>query len=50
MAVLKKIAFNTVKNDSQKFPKKSMASRRFIASMNFEYRDFLLDLNFNERK
>jgi predicted transposase YbfD/YdcC len=50
MAVLKRIAFNTVKNDTKRFPKKSMASRRFIASVNFDYRDFLLDLNFKERE
>jgi predicted transposase YbfD/YdcC len=49
MAVLKRIAFNTVKSDTQKYPKKSMASRRFIASMNFMYRDYLLDLNFKNR-
>jgi len=50
MAVLKRIAFNTVKNDTTKYPKKSMKSRRFIASMDFEYRDFLMDLNFKDRQ
>lgn len=49
MAVLKRIAFNAVKSDTVKYPKKSMKGRRFIALMNPEYRDFLLNLNFKHR-
>ncbi len=49
MAVLKKIAFNAVKNDTKKHPKESMKGRRFIASMDFDYRDYLIDLNFANR-
>ena len=48
MAVLKRIAFNAVKNDTQKHPKQSMKGKRFIAQMDLKYRDFLLDLNFRE--
>ena len=49
MAVLKKIAFNSVKNDTKIHPKESMKGKRFIASMDFKYRDFLVDLNFKNR-
>lgn len=49
MAVLKKIAFNSVKNDTKIHPKESMKGKRFIASMDFKYRDFLVDLNFKSR-
>ena len=49
MAVLKKIAFNSVKNDTKMHPKESMKGRRFIALMDFKYRDFLVDLNFKSR-
>lgn len=49
MAVLKRIAFNTVKNDTKKHPKQSMKGKRFIASMDFKYRDYLIDLNFKSR-
>ncbi|MBT9140410.1 MAG: hypothetical protein DDT30_00986 [Dehalococcoidia bacterium] len=49
MAVLKRIAFNTAKADTTRYPKKSMRKKRFIALMDDEYRDFLLDLNFKDR-
>jgi len=49
MAVLKRIAFNTVKNDVKKHPKESMKIKRFIAGTNFEYRDYLINLNFKTR-
>jgi len=48
-ALLKRIAFNSVKNDTKKYPKQSMKGKRFIALMDANYRDFLLDLNFKER-
>ena len=50
MAVLKRIALNTVKNDTSRYPKESMKGKRFRALMNFSYRDFLIDLNFKERQ
>lgn len=46
MAVLKRIAFNAVKNDTRVHPKESMKGKRFLASMDFEYRDHLLSINF----
>jgi len=49
MAVLKRIAFNTAKADTTKYPKESMRKKRFIALMDAEYRDFLLNLNFKDR-
>ena len=49
MAVLKRVAFNTVKNDVKKHPKESMKIKRFIAGTNFEYRDYLINLNFKTR-
>jgi predicted transposase YbfD/YdcC len=49
MAVLKRIAFNAVKKDTQKYPKQSMKARRFMAMGNPEYRDYLLDLNLKDR-
>ena len=48
MAVLKRIAFNVVKMDTQRYPKESMKGKRFIALMNPKYRDYLLNLNFKE--
>jgi predicted transposase YbfD/YdcC len=49
MAVLKRIAFNSVKNDTKKHPKESMKGRRFLAGIDFAYRDYLIDLNFKNR-
>lgn len=46
MAVLKKIAYNAVKNETIKRPKESMKAKRFIASMDFKYRDLIMELNF----
>jgi hypothetical protein len=45
MAVLKRIAFNAVKKDTQKYPKQRMKVRRFMAMGNLEYHDYLLNLN-----
>lgn len=49
MAVLKRIAFNTVKNDQTKHPDASMKGRRFLAGIDFAYRDYLVNLNFKNR-
>ena len=48
MAVLKKIAFNAVKKDTKKYPKTSMKGKRFIAGIDLEYRDYILNLNFKK--
>lgn len=47
MALLKRIAFNVVKNDKEKHPKQSMKGKRFIAGMDFKYRDYLMGINFS---
>lgn len=49
MAVLKRIAFNAVKKDTTRYPGASMKSRRFLAGMDFGYRDYLVNLNFKNR-
>jgi hypothetical protein len=49
MAVLKRIAFNAAKNDTKKHPKESMRGKRFLAGIDFAYRDYLIDLNFKNR-
>lgn len=49
MAVLKRIAFNAAKNDTKKRPKESMKGKRFLAGIDFTYRDYLIDLNFRSR-
>jgi len=49
MALLKRIAFNLVKNDTKKHTKESMKSRQFIAGLDFKYRDYLIDLNFKSK-
>jgi len=49
MAVLKRIAFNAAKMDTKRYPKQSMKGKRFIALMNPEYRDYLLNLNFKDK-
>lgn len=48
MALLKRIAFNAVKKDTQKYPKESMKSKRFIAGLETKYRDYLIALNFSK--
>lgn len=46
MSVLKKIAFNAAKKDITKHPKESMKGKRFLAGIDFKYRDYLIELNF----
>jgi len=49
MAVLKRIAFNTVLADKEKHPKESKKSKRLLAQLDSDYRDYLLNLNFKDR-
>jgi predicted transposase YbfD/YdcC len=49
MAVLKRMALNTVRNDTERYHKKSMRKRRFAALMDSEYRDYLIEINFKQR-
>lgn len=46
MAVLKRMALNMVKKDDSKHVKRSLRKRRFIASMNSEYVEYLLQRSF----
>jgi predicted transposase YbfD/YdcC len=48
MALLKRIAFNAVKKDITKYPKESMKGKRFIATYDLEYRDYIINLNFGK--
>lgn len=49
MAILKKIAYNAVKNETRKRPKESMKAKRFIASMDVTYRDVIMEMNFSKQ-
>ena len=49
MAVLKRIAFNTVLADKEKHPKESKKSKRLLAQLDSDYRNYLLNLNFKDR-
>ncbi len=48
LAVIKRLAFNAIKNETQKYPKESMKGKRFFALMDYDYRDYLIDLNLKE--
>ena len=48
MGLLKRIALNAVKKDTIKYPKESMKGKRFIALCDFEYRDYIINLNFGK--
>ncbi|MEN6314268.1 MAG: ISAs1 family transposase [Clostridiaceae bacterium] len=49
MAVLKRIAFNAAKNVTKRRPKVSMKGKRFLAGIDFDYRDYLIELNFRNK-
>jgi predicted transposase YbfD/YdcC len=46
LALLKRIALNIVKKDQERYPKKSLKSKRFIAMLNTGYLEYLLAINF----
>ena len=48
MALLRRLALNAVKKDTEKYPKKSLKVRRFGAALDTEYTDYLLDINFGQ--
>lgn len=50
MAILKRMGYNVVKNDTKMYPKESMKSKRIIAYTDHDYRDYLLELNFKTDK
>jgi len=49
MGLLKRIALNAVNKDTFKKPKESKKGKRFLALMDLEYRDYLINLNFNNK-
>jgi|GEM_PF-171483 len=49
LAIVKRIVFNTLKNENKVQPKMSKPSKRVLASADPEYRDVLINLNFKER-
>ncbi len=46
LALLKRMALNMVKKDQEKNPKKSLKRRRFIASLNDDYLEYIFSINF----
>lgn len=46
MAVAKRIALNMVRNEMDRFPKKSAKKKRFIANLDLEYRTQIFNINF----
>jgi predicted transposase YbfD/YdcC len=47
LALLKRLALNMVKKDTQRYPKKSLKRRRFIALLNEDYLDYIFSINFS---
>jgi predicted transposase YbfD/YdcC len=46
LALLRRLALNVVKKDHEKHAKRSLKARRFLASLNTDYLDYLLSINF----
>ena len=46
LALLKRLVLNMVKKDKEKYPKKSLKRRRFMASLYEEYLDYIFSINF----
>ncbi len=46
LALLRRLALNVVKKDKEKYAKRSLKARRFTASLNTDYLDYLLSINF----
>jgi hypothetical protein len=49
LAIVKRIVFNTLKNENQVHPKLSKPKKRVAAATDPEYRDILINLNFKDR-
>lgn len=49
LAIVKRIVFNTLKNETQVHPKLSKPQKRVAAATDPEYRDRLINLNFKDR-
>ena len=46
LALLRRLALNVVKKDKDKYAKRSLKAKRFTASLNKDYLDYLLSINF----
>ncbi len=46
LALLRRLALNVVKKDRDRYAKRSLKSKRFTASLNTDYLDYLLSINF----
>jgi predicted transposase YbfD/YdcC len=49
LATVKRMVFNTLKNENAVYPNKSKPKKRIAAATDPEYRDRLMNLNFQER-
>lgn len=49
LAIVKRVVFNTLKNETKVHPKKSKTKKRIAATTDPAYRDVLINLNFKER-
>jgi len=49
LAIVKRMVFNTLKNETKVHPKKSKPKKRIVAATDPAYRDVLINLNFKER-
>jgi predicted transposase YbfD/YdcC len=49
LAIVKRIVFNTLKNETKVHPKKSKPKKRVVAATDPAYRDLLINLNFKQR-
>ena len=45
LALLRRLALNVVKKDEDKYAKRSLKAKRFTASLNTDYLDYLLSIN-----
>ncbi|MFU0801205.1 MAG: ISAs1 family transposase [Xylanivirga thermophila] len=46
LAMLKRLAMNMVKKDQERYPKRSLRSRRFLASLKKDYLEYIFRINF----
>jgi len=49
LAIVKRMVFNTLKNETKVHPKKSKTKKRIVAATDPAYRDLLINLNFKQR-
>lgn len=48
LALLRRLAMNAVKKDTEKYGKSSLKNKRFRAALNTDYLDYLLEINFGQ--